>query len=273
MVFKLTLRAKAKVPINGECICPDAFSGKKLDEVSKLEVWEGNRKKALCEMFMIEGESGRTPAETKIHLIGDLSRIRRIGAGMTDGEIRVEGDVGMHLGERMKGGTILAEGNAGSWLGSQMRAGTIEVMKDAGDFVGAAPRGSTRGMRGGTITIHGRAGSEVGSNMRNGLIRVKGGVDQFLGIRMKNGVIVVHGDTSSRPGAFMTGGKIILLGHVESILPTFTINRVRKKVKVLDESVEGPFYVFEGDLAEKGSGKLYISKKENEQLKEFEKLL
>lgn len=273
MPVKLTLKRSTEVPINGECISPDVFSGKSLDDISQLEMREGNRKIALSELFRLDDESGKTQAETKIHLVGNLSKVRNIGAKMNAGEIRIDGDVGMHLGEKMKGGTILAKGHVGSWLGSQMNGGSIEVMKDAGNFVGAAPRGSTRGMRGGTITIHGNAGSEVGSNMRNGLIRIAGNVDQFLGIRMKNGTIVVHGKTGSRPGAFMTGGKIVLLGPIESILPSFSINKVRKKVKVLDDSVEGPFYVFEGDLTEKGAGKLYISQKINTQLEKYEKLL
>jgi formylmethanofuran dehydrogenase subunit C len=273
MPVKLSLKRSTEVPINGECISPDVFSEKSLDDISQLEMWEGNRKVALSELFKLEGESGKTSAETKIHLVGNLSRIRNIGAQMTAGEITIDGDVGMHLGEKMKGGTITAKGHVGSWVGSQMKGGTIEVMKDAGNFVGAAPRGSTRGMRGGTISIQGNAGNEVGSNMRDGLIRITGNVNQFLGIRMKKGTIVVHGKTASRPGAFMTGGKIILLGHVESILPSFSINRIRKKVKVLDESVEGPFYMFEGDLTEKGAGKLYISQKANAQLKRYEKLL
>ncbi|UCD96441.1 MAG: formylmethanofuran dehydrogenase subunit C [Candidatus Bathyarchaeota archaeon] len=228
MPVKLTLKQSTKVPINGKCISPDVFSEKSLNEIAQLEMWEGNRKVALSELFRLEGESGKTPAETKIHLVGNLSRMRNIGVQMTAGEIRIDGSVGMHLGEKMKGGTISAKEDAGSWLGSQMKGGTIEVMKDAGNFVGAAPRGSTRGMRGGSIIIHGNAGSEVGSNMRDGLIQVTGNVDQFLGIRMQNGTIVVHGETASRPGAFMTGGKIVLLGPVESILPSFSINRVKK---------------------------------------------
>ena len=61
--------------------------------------------------------------ELVIHIDGNLSKVQRIGSGMTDGEIRIAGDVGMHLGVEMKGGKITVEGNVGSWLGSSMKGG------------------------------------------------------------------------------------------------------------------------------------------------------
>ena len=79
---------------------------------------------------------------------------------------------------------------------------------------------------------------------------------------------------STRLGANMTGGKIIVSGVVEEVMPSFTIDSVKPKVKVDEtESAAGPFYVFLGDLAEKGTGKLFISKANNPQLKTFEKYL
>ena len=40
-----------------------------------------------------------------------------------------------------------------------------------------------------------------------------------------------------------------------------------------EEKAEGPFYVFLGDLAEKGKGKLFISMSSNSQLKTYERYL
>jgi formylmethanofuran dehydrogenase subunit C len=72
----------------------------------------------------------------------------------------------------------------------------------------------------------------------------------------------------------MTGGKIIVSGVVEEVMPTFSIDSVKPKVKIDDtESAAGPFYVFLGDLAEKGKGKLFVSKANNPQLKTYEKFL
>jgi len=273
MTVTLRLKKNPKAPVDAGCISPNVFAEKSLDEIGKLAIWEGNHKRTLDDIFEIKGKSGQTPQKTTIYLIGNLSRVRRIGANMTDGEVKVQGDVGMHLGEKMKGGTIIVEGNAGSWTGSEMEEGAIVVQKNAGDYIGGAYRGSSKGMKGGKIIIHGNAGTEVGCYMRKGLIQIYGNVDQFVGIRMKKGTIVVQGKAKERPGAFMTGGKIILCNHIESVLPTFTIDSVKSKVKAEGEPIQGPFYLFIGDLAEGGNGKLYVSRNINRHLKSYEELL
>ncbi len=55
----------------------------------------------------------------------------------------------------------------------------------------------------------------------------------------------------------MIGGKIEVADVLKEVMSTFTIDNVRQKVKNEEtEKVSGPFYVFFGDLAEFGSGKL-----------------
>ena len=272
MALRLSLKKDLRVPVDAQCVSPDTFSGKTIEEIAELPIWEGNRKRPLGDFFEIEGSCGKEPGEVTIDINGDLSKVRRIGSGMTDGEIRIQGSVGMHLGEEMKGGRITVEGNAGSWAGSAMKGGTIEVKNSCGDYVGAAYRGSTKGMRGGSITIHGNAGTEVGRFMRKGVIRVLGDVGQFVGIHMKDGEIVVQGDADGRAGAYMTGGKIILCGHTASVLPTFTFDGIKGKAKAEGQEIKGPFYMFVGDLTEDGSGRLYVSKDRNQYLKNFEEL-
>jgi len=273
MAITLRLKKELRVPVSGECLSPNVFASKSLEEIAKLQLWEGNRKQSVTDVFEIEGNCGETPDEMTIRLIGNLSKIHRIGVGMTSGEVRVQGDVGMHLGEEMKGGKIIVEGNADSWVGCAMKGGTIEVERDAGDYIGGAYWGTTKGMQGGTIIIRGNAGTEVGCYMRKGLIQVYGDVDQFVGIRMRDGSIIVHGNAKERAGAFMIGGKIILCSYVASVLPTFTIDSIKSKAKAEGEEIEGPFYLFIGDLAEHGNGKLYVSKSKNEHLKSCEEML
>ena len=71
----------------------------------------------------------------------------------------------------------------------------------------------------------------------------------------------------------MTGGKIIINGAIE-MMPTFTIDSVKPKVKVDDtQSAPGPFYVFLGDLADHGTGKIFVLKATNPALKSYEKYL
>jgi hypothetical protein len=61
---------------------------------------------------------------------------------------------------------------------------------------------------------------------------------------------------------------------LEDVLPTFTIDSIRPKVKIEEnQAIDGPFYVFLGDLVENGNGKLYICKEKNPQLHHYEKLL
>jgi len=95
-----------------------------------------------------------------------------------------------------------------------------------------------------------------------------------VGLRMHNGTIYVQKDCEGRAGACMNGGKIVVGGFLESVLPTFTIEDVKKKVKIeQNERIEGPFYLFLGDLTENSKGKLYVSKEKNLHLSHYEKLL
>ena len=272
MTATVSLRPKYvfKVPVEADCISPDAFAGKSLDEISKLPVWEGNKQRSLAELFEIEGETAEKPEDLNVYVEGDVHKVRRIGSKMSAGEIMICRDAGTHLGEEMKGGKITVGGSADSWTGAMMKGGTIEVKGNAGDYVGAAYRGMVKGMRGGVITIHGSAGNELGCFMKKGLIKVYGDAAQFVGVHMKDGTIWIAGDSEARVGAEMTGGKIVVCGKVEEILPTFATDSVKAKVKVEGEEVAGPFYLFVGDLTEQGAGKLYVAKSSNSHLKSYE---
>jgi formylmethanofuran dehydrogenase subunit C len=264
-----------KLPVVAECISPEIFQGKKLEEIEKLEVWEGNRKKTLGELFKVEMVRTDSASEKiTITMLGNASRVRRIGAGMKSGEIIIKGNAGMHLGEEMQGGKITVYGNVLGWAGSMMKGGIIEIYGNAGDYLGAPYRGSIEGMRGGKIIVHGNVGNEVGAYMRKGVIKIYGCAGQFVGLRMRSGTIYVKKDCAGRAGACMTGGTIIVEGFLESILPTFTIEGLRKKVKIEEgEVAEGLFYLFLGDLTENGEGRLYVAKEPNPHLSHYEKLL
>jgi formylmethanofuran dehydrogenase subunit C len=260
-----------RFPVIAECIRPDVFQDKKCEEINRLKVWEGNKQRMLSEIFKVEESEGETAPLT---ICGDVSQVRRIGSCMEKGEIIINGNVGMHLGEEMKGGKIIVYGNVGSWAGSMMKDGMIEVYGNVGDYLGAPYRGSSEGMHGGRIIVHGNVGSEAGAHMRNGIMKIYGNAGQFVGFRMHNGTILVQKDCAGRAGACMVNGRIIVEGHLESVLPTFTLDGIRPKVKVEEgEIVEGSFYVFLGDLAENGSGKLYVLKEKNPHLGSREKLL
>jgi formylmethanofuran dehydrogenase subunit C len=259
-------------PIIAECVSPDIFQSKNREEIETLKIWEGNKQKELKELFKVE--ETKKEQETTITVYGDVSKVGKIGAHMTRGELAINGDVGMHLGEEMEGGKITVHGNVGGWAGSMMKDGTIEIHGNTSHYLSAPYRGTGRGMRGGKIIVYGNVGNEAGAYMRKGLIKIYGNAGQFAGLRMHNGTIYIQKDCEERVGACMTGGKIVVDGFLESILPTFTIESIKKKTKIEEnERIEGPFYLFLGDLTENGKGKLYVSKEKNPQLSSYEKLL
>lgn len=266
----LKLKTKVERPLDAFVISPDVFAGKSLKEIESLEIWRGNKKMNLGEIFEVSGESGQKPEEISITIDGDLSKARRIGKQMTSGKIIVNGNAGFYVGYGMKGGEINVRGNVDSWLGFEMKGGIINVEGDAGDFVGSSYRGSRNGMSGGTVTIKGNAGSEIGCWMKEGLIKIGGDVGLYAGIHMQGGTIFVSGSSAGRLGAQMTGGKVILMGKVDDVLPSFIVDEIRPNIKVGADKIAGPLYSFSGDMTEGGSGKLFIHALNNEHLKRKE---
>lgn len=270
-MITLTPLRKFEVPIQAACITPENFKSKSTKEIAGLPVTEGNRSLKLGDLFKIEQDKAETP---DITLVGDFSKVKRVGQGMKSGEIVINGDVGLHTGERMAGGKITISGNTGGWTGSEMKAGTIEVQGNAGDYTASPYRGSSTGMKGGLIIVGGNVGTDVGCYLNGGIIKIKGNAGRFLGYHMSDGAIYVEKQCTIRAGACMTGGKIILAGQVEEIMPSFTIDSIKPKVKVDGtQTAQGPFYVFLGDLAEKGTGKIFVSKANNPHLKSYERFL
>jgi formylmethanofuran dehydrogenase subunit C len=267
----LTPLRQFQFPVMAECVNPDVFQGKSVTEIAALDVWEGNRKKKLGDLFKIEQDPAKTPSIT---LNGDNSEVRRVGMGMKDGEIVVNGNIGMHLGEKMSGGKITVQGDVAGWAGSGMKGGLIEIHGNAGDYLASPYRGSTVGMSKGKIIVHGNVGSDVAVFMKSGVIKIHGNAGPFLGFRMHGGTVYIAKNVGNRAGACMTGGKIVVSGFLETMMPTFTIERVKAKVKIDEgEKAAGPFYVFLGDLAETGNGKLYVSKANNSHLSRYERFL
>jgi formylmethanofuran dehydrogenase subunit C len=260
-----------RFPVTAECISPDVFQGKNCEEIQRLKVWEGNKQKPLGELFKVEEIKVE---EMTITICGDVGKVRRIGVCMTKGQITIDGNVGMHLGEEMKGGKITVHGNVGGWAGSMMKDGEIEVHGNVSDYLGAPYRGSKKGLGGGRIIVYGNVRNEAGAHMKKGTMKIYGSVGQFVGFRMCNGTIYVQKDCAGRAGACMIDGKIVVGGVLGSVLPTFTIDGIKARVKIEEgETVDGPFYVFLGDLVENGNGKLYVSKEKNPQLNAYEKFL
>lgn len=272
-MITITPKRKFDVPIQAACINVDIFTGKTLEDIQKLAITEGKENLTLNNAFNItEDKTVETP---NITLIGDFSKVKRIGQGMKTGEIIINGNAGMHTGEKLAGGKIVVNGNSDGWTGSEMKKGLIEIHGDAGDYTASPFRGTdTGGMKGGIIIVDGNVGSNVGCYLRGGTIKIKGSAGRFLGHHMSDGTIYIEKNCASRAGTFMTGGKIIINGTIELVMPTFTIDSIKPKVKVdATLNAPGPFYVFLGDIAEHGTGKIFALKTTNPALSTYEKYL
>ena len=266
----LTLKEPLTIPLEADAIRPDLLAEKSRREIEALPLYQGNRKRKLGDLFEVQGERS-----DRVRVVGDLSRVKKLGYGMAGGRLVVEGDAGMHLGALMRGGEIVVQGNAADWLGAEMRGGLIRVKGNAGNFIGAAYWGSRRGMNRGTIIVEGNAGNEVGERMRRGLIVVLGDAGDFLGANMIAGTIIVFGRVGQGPGAGMRRGTIVLLSRGDGalpLLPTFrydctynpTFLRVylralrRYGVEVGEEYITGNYRRYNGDIAELGKGEILV---------------
>ena len=105
---------------------------------------------ALGEICTVSGEPNGS-----VRFNGDFGRAVRLGAGLTDGRVAVDGDVGDEVGLGMAGGLIHVRGKAG-------------------DRAGAAAPEARRGMTGGELVIGGAVGAGAGALMRRGLLAVGG---------------------------------------------------------------------------------------------------
>ncbi|MFX0094226.1 MAG: formylmethanofuran dehydrogenase subunit C [Candidatus Hodarchaeota archaeon] len=248
----LTPKREFTIPIELDNITPQNLIKAKSNP-GALKIWEGNREVPLESLFDIKGDLADTATDQQIIFEKSSFRMRRIGQGLSAGEIHVQGNAGSHLGSQMTGGTIKVSGDADHWVGMEMKGGNIEITGNAGNHLGAAYWGNWKGMTGGRISIEGNSGIETGSWMAGGIIEVKGTTGDFLGVHMasKNAMIIAGG-TDRRVGAQMKNGKIIILSNQASLLSSFV---KKEKIDAFNDeerglSFSGPFDVFAGDYTE-----------------------
>lgn len=208
--------ADSKLPIEAEAICPETMS-KTID----LSLFVGNEKKKITEVFdiRVDGEAAG-PSTTEIVMVGDCSRVKRVGEYMTAGKILVEGDIGMHCGDFMTGGVIEIMGNAGDWLGREMLGGKIICHGNAANYCGSGYRGGRKGMRGGEILVCGNVLDYCAECLFGGVVRVKGSAGIHAGSNMKGGTLIIEGD-ALMPCGDMFAGEANIFGTVHDFLPTF----------------------------------------------------
>jgi formylmethanofuran dehydrogenase subunit C len=269
MSLSLRYHAQTSVPVEIEGIIPDRLRNLSPGEIERLEIFHGNRKLPLAELFAVSGEA----ADGRVDFEGNLAGVHYIGYGMSKGEIHVHGNAGRHLGGEMTGGRIVVEGSAGDWVGGEMKGGTIEVAGNAGHLIGAAYRGSKRGMTDGTIMIGGDVGSEIGATMRRGILAVGGSCGDAAGFNMIAGTILVFGTCGIRAGAGMRRGTIGLFGaDPPTMLPTFRqagcfrplfLRLLFRELAGLgfrpaDFALDADLLLYHGDLVALGKGEVWM---------------
>jgi len=266
-MLKLTYHATTSIPVEIEGFTPDFVRDKSVADLERWELFHGNEKLPLGDLFKLSGD----PGDGWIEFEGNLAGVHWIGAHMTSGQIYVQGPAGRHVGSEMTGGEIHVAGDAGDWVGGEMHGGLIHVRGRAGHLIGSAYRGSRRGMTAGTILIHGDVGNEIGHTMRRGLLAVGGNCGDFPGINMIAGTVLVLGDCGIRPAPGMRRGTVGLLGSAApQLLPTFRrgstleplfLQLIFKELRRLDftipdEVIRGTYRIYHGDFVAGGRGEI-----------------
>jgi formylmethanofuran dehydrogenase subunit C len=214
--FTLRLRASPRFRIDVSTLTPDRLAGQKAGSIARLELPLGQRKISLGELFDVSGNAGDA-----LVFEGDCERLDRIGAGLTDGTIRVEGNAGAYLGLAMRGGEIAVSGSAGAYAACGLAGGTLRIGGSAGEFLGAALPGEHRGMRGGVVIVRGNVADRAGDHMRRGLMLIEGNCGDYCGARMGGGTIALAGRCGQRPGYAMRRGTLLFCDDAPSPGPTF----------------------------------------------------
>jgi formylmethanofuran dehydrogenase subunit C len=242
----LTLRATLEHPLETSCIAADRFAALSDREISALPVRHDGRAGVLGDFFSVRGERA-----ARVRLVGSLDAVDGIGAGMTGGELVIEGNVGRDLGVEMSGGTVDVHGHAGANTG------------------GARP-GAPRGVTGGELIIRGSVAENVGIGMRRGMVVVMGDAGRGTGQGLIAGTVVVFGTIAAGAGRFLKRGSIVGFGEMERpatfryactfrpphLRVLFQYLRRHHGVPIAEAHVTGRYHRYSGDLAELGRGEI-----------------
>src|SRR3989454_4507084 len=184
-VVVLTLRTAPTRALELAGVTPDRLTQLPQREIAALPVRHAGRAAALGDFFTVKGERA-----ARVRLEGDLQLAEGMGAGMTGGELVVEGHAGRDVGVAMTGGAI-------------------EVRGDVGDNTGGARPGAARGMVGGEIVIRGNAGEDAGAGMRRGLVGGTGNAGRGTGRGMIAGTAGGRGQAGADAGPRTKRGSML----------------------------------------------------------------
>ncbi|GJD35930.1 formylmethanofuran dehydrogenase subunit C [Methylobacterium aerolatum] len=260
----LTLREAPPERLDFLSITPLSLSGLSQGEAERLEIGTSRRGLRLGDCFTVALDRSDT-----LVIAGGHERLDRVGASLSGGTIRVEGDVGQRLGAGMAAGTLTVTGQAGPFAGSGATGGTITIEGDAGDHAGGAVYGAKAGLDGATLVIHGRAGDHCGDRMRKGTLLV-GQAGAHAGARMIAGTLAAL-EVGDLPGFGMRRGTLVV-GRHGTLAPTFVetgshdlvfVRLLARHLARISEAhaalLARPLRRYSGDLATLAKGEIWAA--------------
>ena len=260
----LTLRAAPPERLDFLNINPLALSRLSQGEAERLAVGTTRTGVRLGDCFSVALDGSDT-----LTIEGGHERLDRVGASLSEGAIRIAGDVGQRLGEGMVGGLLTVTGNAGPYAGAGAKGGTITIAGDAGDYAGGAVYAAKAGLDGATLLIRGTAGSHLGDRMRRGMI-LAGRAGAYAGSRMIAGTLAALA-VGDHPGFGMRRGTLLVGSHGR-LSPTFVETGAHDLVflRLLGKSLAGlsaehadllgrPLRRYSGDLATIAKGEIWVA--------------
>ena len=228
MTLTLTLRAQPPARIAVGALVPERLRGLDAAAVAAASVRCGRETVKVGDLFNVSGVGDEV-----LVFAGDLRRVDGIGAGLSRGQVLVQGSCGNHVGARMRGGEIDVDGDAGAWAGAEMNGGVVRILGDAGARIGGAYPGVRAGMSGGEIVVSGDTGEEAGAGMRRGLIAVGGRTGSGAGLRMLAGTVIALGGIGAEAGLGNKRGSLVSGAPVEPLPGYAFATRYRPPALVL----------------------------------------
>jgi formylmethanofuran dehydrogenase subunit C len=263
-LLTLTLREPPRQPLDLAPLLPERLAGLGERELAGLPLRLGNRSASLGELMSVAPGDADT-----VVLVGSNACCDRIGAAMSAGALRVEGDAGAGLGLGMSGGAIEVAGSAGSLAAAEATGGVLRIRGDAGERLGGALPGAG-GMAGGTVLVGGSCGDRVGERMRKGLIVVDGDAGAHAAVAMRGGTVLLRGRCGRDPAPLMRRGTLALAAPPPRFLPTFAddgthellwlrlLERHLAALGLPDALPSRQVRRLAGDLADLGKGELLL---------------
>ncbi len=216
---RFLLRGPPDTRLDLSPLIPERLVGLDQAAIERIELGTKRASRRVGDVFRVQIPDGLAASGTVV-IEGGSHRFDRVGSGMAEGTLVLEGDAGQYAGRMMSGGRLEIRGNAGDWAGSRLSGGWLEIGGNAGTCLGGPLAGELTGMAGGTLLVRSSAAARAGDRLRRGLMVIEGATGPHPGSRMIAGTLIVCGRSGALPGYLMRRGTLVL-GSPGALLPTF----------------------------------------------------